>query len=131
MLAKISERRLAMRKFGVLSLILISVFVLGCVQTTGKITLMTDPSGATVYLDGNQLNDKTPLTFDYNFKDDGVKIVTIKLDGYYTLEEPLNWGWIHYETAKGNATKNVKIKEEDKEKKIWTINTRRKLFKKP
>ena len=55
----------------------------------------------------------------------------IKLDGYYTINEVINWGWIHYELAQGNGTDRTKGEYQGKKQTIWLVTTRRTLLLKP
>lgn len=105
-------------------LIIIALSLIGCVKK-GVITISTIPDGAEVYLNGAVVG-KSPITFEQELKD--VKQLKIILDGYYPIEESINWGWIHYEIANGNGTERVKGEYQGKRKTIWRVNTRRTLL---
>jgi len=113
-----------MKKYLLLILIL---SLIGCVKK-GVITISTVPKGAEVYLNGTSVG-KAPITFEQELKD--VKQLKIVLDGYYSTEEPINWGWVHYEIAKGNGTDKVKGEYQGKKRTIWRVNTTRTLLLKP
>ena len=113
-----------MKKYLLLILILSLV---GCVKS-GVITISTVPKGAEVYLNGTSVG-KAPITFEQELKD--VKQLKIVLDGYYSIEESVNWGWVHYEIAKGNGSNRVKGEYKGKKKTIWRVNTTRTLLLKP
>ena len=98
--------------------------LIGCVKS-GVITIDTVPKGAEIYLDGVDMG-KAPVTFEQELKD--VKQLKIILDGYYPVEESINWGWAHYEIAKGNGTDRVKGEYQGKKKTIWRVNTYRTLL---
>ena len=108
-------------------LIIIALSLIGCVKG-GVITISTVPEGAEVYLNGTRIG-KAPVTFEQQLKD--VKQLKIVLHGYYSIEEPINWGWVYYEIAKGNGTERVKGEYQGKRKTIWRVNTSRTLLLKP
>lgn len=115
-----------MRK--IVLILMASMLLFGCVQKRGMIDIVSDPPGATVYMDSIKVG-VTPMTYEYNFK--ASKTMRLEMDGYHPYEEIVNWGWVHWETAKGNVTKDVEIHVDGKKEKVWTVTIHRKLFEKP
>ena len=112
----------------ILFMMMVGMLLVGCVAKNGKIDIVSDPPGATVYMDSIKVG-VTPMTYNYNFEVS--KTMRLEINGYHPYEEILNWGWVHWETAKGNVTKDVEIYEGDKKDKIWTVTIHRKLYEKP
>ena len=117
-----------MTRYLTVFLALTVVFFGGCTVKHGRIDLATKPPGADVYLDSIHIG-KTPITFEHDSST--VSQMEIKLDGYYTINEVINWGWIHYELAQGNGTDRTKGEYQGKKQTIWLVTTRRTLLLKP
>jgi hypothetical protein len=109
-------------------LLMACMLVLSCVTKKGRIDIVSDPPGATVYMDNVKVG-VTPMTYDYNFETS--RVMKLEMDGYHPYEEIMNWGWVHWETAKGNVSKDVEINVGDKKEKVWTVTIHRKLYEKP
>ena len=92
----------------------------GCTGRTGVIRLNTDPPGATYYVDGVE-RGTTPAEFEWRY--DRPIVIELKKEGYYTEEELLNKGWLHYQIYLGNYGK-VRVSGA---KKKWTVTINRKL----
>jgi hypothetical protein len=99
-------------------LLLLSSF--GCVGKEGVIRLNTDPPGAKYYVDGIE-KGTTPAEFEWSY--DRPILIELKKEGYYTEEELLNKGWLHYQMSQGNYGK-VRTGESSKQ---WTVSINRKL----
>ncbi len=99
-------------------LLLLSSF--GCVGKEGVIRLNTDPPGAKYYVDGIE-KGTTPAEFEWSY--DRPILIELKKEGYYTEEELLNKGWLHYQMSQGNYGK-VRTSESSKQ---WTVSINRKL----
>jgi hypothetical protein len=113
----------------ILLMVMAGLLLFGCASKKGRIDIVSDPLGATVYMDRVKVG-VTPMTYEYNYKFS--KTMRLELDGYYPYEEILNWGWVHWETAKGNVKENVEIGgRKDEKEKIWTVTIHRRLNKKP
>jgi hypothetical protein len=97
--------------------------VVGCTNNRGYITLNTYPSGANVYV--NEVpQGMTPLTFDFDITRPAV--LKIKKDGYQTLVEELNKGWVVSEGHKGNFDKEYQNANGTSER-VWKVRTTRTL----
>jgi hypothetical protein len=103
----------------VLSLVVLLVFS-GCVGKTGVVRLNTEPPGAKYYVDGVE-KGTTPAEFEWRY--DRPILVELKKEGYYTEEELLNKGWLHYQKYQGNYGK-IKIGKNTYQ---WTVTVNRKL----
>jgi hypothetical protein len=99
-------------------LLLLSSF--GCVGKEGVIRLNTDPPGAKYYVDGIE-KGTTPAEFEWSY--DRPILIELKKEGYYTEEELLNKGWLHYQMSQGNYGK-VRTGKSSKQ---WTVSINRKL----
>lgn len=103
----------------VLSLVVLLVFS-GCVGKTGIVRLNTEPPGAKYYVDGVE-KGTTPAQFEWRY--DRPILVELKKEGYYTEQELLNKGWLHYQKYQGNYGK-IKAGENAYQ---WTVTVNRKL----
>ena len=92
----------------------------GCVGKEGIIRLNTDPPGAKYFVDGIE-KGTTPAEFVWSW--DRPILIELKKEGYYTEEELLNKGWLHYQMSQGNYGK-VRT---GKASKKWTVSINRKL----
>jgi hypothetical protein len=92
----------------------------GCVGTEGIIRLNTDPPGAKYFVDGIE-KGTTPAEFLWSW--DRPILIELKKEGYYTEEELLNKGWLHYQMSQGNYGK-VRTGKVSKQ---WTVSINRKL----
>ncbi len=92
----------------------------GCVGKEGVIRLNTDPPGAKYYVDGIE-KGTTPAEFEWSY--DRPILIELKKEGYYTEEELLNKGWLHYQMSQGNYGK-VRTGKSSKQ---WTVSINRKL----
>ena len=75
------------------------LLVSGCTGKEGIIRLNTDPPGATYYVDGVE-RGTTPAELEWRY--DRPILIEFKKEGYYTEEELLNKGWLHYQNYQGN-----------------------------
>ena len=103
----------------VLSLFVLLVFS-GCVGKTGIVRLNTEPPGAKYYVDGIE-KGTTPAEFEWRY--DRPILIELKKEGYYTEEELLNKGWLHYQKYQGNYGK-IKVGKNTYQ---WTVTVNRKL----
>jgi len=92
----------------------------GCVGKEGIIRLNTDPPGAKYFVDGIE-KGTTPAEFVWSW--DRPILIELKKEGYYTEEELLNKGWLHYQMSQGNYGK-VRTGKASKQ---WTVSINRKL----
>jgi len=105
---------------------IVLVLSVGCTYRKGRISLQSDPPGAEVYVGGTKIG-KTPVTFDYVccfFEE-----LEIVKDGYEPQKEILNKLWIKEEATRGGYGQ-AKLMMDGKERKVWTVTTRRVLRKK-
>jgi len=91
-----------------------------CVGKEGVIRLNTEPPGAKYYVDGIE-KGTTPAEFEWSY--DRPILIELKKEGYYTEEELLNKGWLHYQMSQGNYGK-VRTGKSSKQ---WTVSINRKL----
>jgi hypothetical protein len=103
----------------VLGLFVLLVFS-GCVGKTGIVRLNTEPPGAKYYVDGVE-KGTTPAEFEWRY--DRPILIELKKEGYYTEEELLNKGWLHYQKYQGNYGK-IKVGKNTYQ---WTVTVNRKL----
>ena len=92
----------------------------GCTSSTGIIRLNTDPQGAKYYVDGVE-KGTTPAEFEWSY--DRPILMELKKEGYYTQEEILNKGWLHYQMSLGNYGEIPAGKITKK----WTVLINRKM----
>ena len=92
----------------------------GCTGKEGIVRLNTDPTGAHYYVDGIE-RGTTPAEFEWRY--DRPILIELKKEGYYTEEEMLNKGWLHYQMYQGNYG-TVRVGEA---KKKWTVTINRTL----
>jgi hypothetical protein len=92
----------------------------GCVGKDGIIRLNTEPPGAKYYVDGIE-KGSTPAEFEWSY--DRPILIELKKDGYYTEEELLNKGWVHYQKYQGNYGE-IRVGQSTKK---WTVSINRKL----
>jgi len=92
----------------------------GCTGKEGIVRLNTDPPGAAYYVDGIE-RGTTPAEFEWRY--DRPILIELKKEGYYTEEELLNKGWLHYQKYQGNYGE---IRTGGAKKK-WTVTINRKL----
>ncbi|MEJ2365183.1 MAG: PEGA domain-containing protein [Deltaproteobacteria bacterium] len=92
----------------------------GCTSSTGIIRLNTDPVGAKYYVDGVE-KGTTPAEFEWSY--DRPIMIELRKEGYYTEEELLNKGWLHYQMSLGNYGEIPAGKVTKK----WTVLINRKL----
>jgi PEGA domain-containing protein len=71
------------------ALLLPLVFACGCIGVRRELTIESEPAGAVVYLNGDEVG-RTPLTREFNYY--GTADVKLRKDGYETLEDrPRVW----------------------------------------
>ena len=92
----------------------------GCTGKDGIIRLNTEPAGAHYFVDGIE-RGTTPAEFEWRY--DRPILIELKKEGYYTEEELLNKGWLHYQIYQGNYGT---IRTGGAKKK-WTVTINRKL----
>jgi hypothetical protein len=92
----------------------------GCTGKDGIVRLNTDPPGATYYVDG-VVRGTTPAEFEWRY--DRPILIELKKEGYYTEEELLNKGWLHYQKYQGNYGE-IRVGGTSKK---WTVTINRKL----
>jgi len=111
-----------MSRFTLITVLVLLLFLssFGCVGKEGVIRLNTDPPGAKYYVDGIE-KGTTPAEFEWSY--DRPILIELKKEGYYTEEELLNKGWLHYQMSQGNYGK-VRTSESSKQ---WTVSINRKL----
>ncbi|HON83910.1 MAG TPA: PEGA domain-containing protein [Caldisericia bacterium] len=69
-----------MRKIYLLNLFLILILFSSCINKYGSVEIITEPKGALIYLDGENIGKKSPSTI--NKIPFGKHIVTLKIFGY-------------------------------------------------
>jgi hypothetical protein len=110
-----------MPKTSMITMMCVAVLLIlsGCTGKTGIIRLNTDPAGAHYYVDGIE-RGTTPAEFEW--RHDRPILIELKKEGYYTEEELLNKGWLHYQIYLGNygTTRGGGAKK-------WTVTINRKL----
>ncbi len=117
-----------MKRYVLLFVIITFLSVGGCAVYHGRISVATEPAGADVYINGVKVGT-TPTTFEHDWRN--VRQMEIHLNGYYPVQETLNWGWIHNEIANGNGTDRTKGEYQGDIKTIWIVRTQRTLLLKP
>jgi hypothetical protein len=98
----------------------------GCTHKKGRISLQSEPAGAEVYMGGTKVGE-TPMTFDYLCC--SLQELKIVKDGYEPRREILSKLWIKQEASRGRYGE-TRLVMDGKERKVWTVTTRRVLAKK-
>jgi hypothetical protein len=106
--------------------LIVLLFSVGCTHKKGRISLQSDPAGAEVYVGGTKVGE-TPMTFDYLCC--SLKELKIVKDGYEPRREILSKQWIKQEARRGGYGE-TRLVMDGKERKVWTVTTRRVLAKK-
>jgi len=120
---KLFGTRMKIKTTFILILLVLSV---GCTYRKGRISLQSDPPGAEVYVEGTKIGE-APITFDYVccfFEE-----LEIVKEGYEPQKEILNKLWIKEEATRGGYGQ-AKLMMDGKERKVWTVTTRRVLRRK-
>lgn len=107
-------------------IIIVLLLSVGCTYKKGRISLQSDPPGAEVYVGGAKVGE-TPTTFDYLCC--YLKELKIVKDGYEPRRETLSKLWIKQEARRGGYGE-TRLVMDGKERKVWTVTTRRVLAKK-
>jgi len=64
----------------ILFIMMAGMLLVGCVAKKGKIDIVSDPPGATVYMDSIKVG-VTPMTYNYNFEVS--KTMRLEINGYH------------------------------------------------